>query len=319
MDAVHSRVIELKGTLHIGSEAGQGCRVELQLPLSLISVHALLVPAGDISIAVSSRGVDQILYPGAGVLQREGDTLTFRLEEHVYEAWHLETLLQMPVPADAEQSHERPVLLVRDETSTVRAVCVSGVRATQDLVVKQMGPLVPQLAGIEGTTILGDGSVAPLIDVPILLGTDTHDSAAWIHDRPVRNDHSEERPCALVVDDSLSARRSLAEFMQDLGYEVLTARDGLEAIEVMAERLPQILLVDLEMPRMNGLELAAHVRAQQSTRSIPTIMITSRSTEKHRQKAQAAGVDAYLTKPFSEDELNDQIQAVLSEPERNLA
>ena len=107
--------------------------------------------------------------------------------------------------------------------------------------------------------------------------------------------------------------------MQDLGYEVLSARDGLEAIEVMAERLPQILLVDLEMPRMNGLELAAHVRAQPSTRSLPMIMITSRSTEKHRQRAQTAGVDAYVTKPFSEDELFDQIQAVLAGPERRLA
>ena len=319
MDAVHSRVNALKGTLHVGSEAGKGCRVELQLPLSLISVHALIVPAGDHSLAVSSRGVDQILYPGAGILQREGDTLTYRLEEHVYEAWHLETLLQMPLPSDAEQSNERPMLLVRNGNSTVCAVCVSGVSATQDLVVKQMGPFVPPLVGIEGTTILGDGSVAPLIDIPTLLGTDSHGSTAWIHAQPDRTEPSQMRPCALVVDDSLSARRSLGEFMQDLGYEVLTARDGLEAIEVMAERIPKILLVDLEMPRMNGLELAAHVRAQQSTGSLPMIMITSRSTEKHRQKAQAAGVNAYLTKPFSEDVLIDQIQAVVSEAERTFA
>ncbi len=319
MDAVHTRVNELKGTLRVESEAGQGCRVEMQLPLSFISVHALLVPAGDLTVAVSSRGVDQILYPGAGVLQREGDRLSFRLDEQVFEAWHLETLLHLPVPADAEQSDQRPVLLVRNETSTVCAVCVSGVSATQDLVVKQMGPFVPKMAGIEGATILGDGSIAPLVDVPILLGTDAQEAVARIHDCPVRSDRSEARSCALVVDDSLSARRSLAEFMQDLGYEVLSARDGLEAIEVMAERLPQILLVDLEMPRMNGLELAAHVRAQASTRSLPMIMITSRSTEKHRQRAQTAGVDAYVTKPFSEDELFDQIQAVLAGPERRLA
>lgn len=319
MDAVQSRVNELKGTLHIESEAGQGCRVELRLPLTLISVHALLVPANDVSIAVSSRGVDQILYPGAGELERDGETFTFRVEEQVYQAWHLEALLHMPIPADAEQSADRPVLLVRDETSTVRAVCVSQVRATQDLVVKQMGPFVPRLLGIEGTTILGDGSVSPLVDLPVLLGATKHDSTTWISDRPAGAGRSETRPCALVVDDSLSVRRSLAEFMQDLGYEVRTARDGLEAIEVMAEHIPKIILVDLEMPRMNGLELAAHVRAQQTTKDIPMIMITSRSTEKHRKKAQAAGVSVYLTKPFSEDELNDRIQAVLETPEANLA
>lgn len=319
MDAVHSRVNELKGTLHIESEAGRGCRVELRLPLSLISAHALLVPVAGSSVAVSSRGVDQILYPGAGVVQRDGDRLTFHSEEQVYNAWHLEALLQMPLPADAEQLSDRPVLLVRDETSTVCAVCVSGVNATQDLVVKQMSTFVPPLAGIEGTTILGDGSVAPLVDLPVLLGDARHDSPSWICDQPVRDTRSETRLCALVVDDSLSARRSLAEFMQDMGYEVLTARDGLEAIEVMAERLPQLLLVDLEMPRMNGLELAAHMRAREDTGRIPIIMITSRSTEKHRQKARNSGVNAYLTKPFSEDELNDQIQEIMTGSERKLA
>ena len=272
----------------------------------------MLIRADGQGVAVSSRGIDRILYPGAGVLKRDGQVLKFSVADEVYDAWHLETLLEMPVPADAEQSSDRPVLLVRDETSSVRAVCVGQVRSTQDMVVKQMGPFVPPIRGIEGTTILGDGSVAPLVDLPMLLRTATHDSAIWFSDQPAGAGSRETRPCALVVDDSLSARRSLAQFIQDLGYEVIAARDGLEAIEAMAERLPEIMLVDLEMPRMNGLELAAHVRAQKSTRHIPMIMITSRSTDKHRQQAQAAGVNAYLTKPFSEDELIDQIHATLA-------
>jgi CheY-like chemotaxis protein len=117
-----------------------------------------------------------------------------------------------------------------------------------------------------------------------------------------------DKPMALIVDDSLSTRRSLAQFVGDMGMEVRTAKDGYEAIEILQEHTPHIILVDMEMPRMNGLELTAHVRANETTKHIPVIMITSRNTEKHRSLATAAGVDTYLNKPFSEEELLHHIQ-----------
>lgn len=129
--------------------------------------------------------------------------------------------------------------------------------------------------------------------------------------RLAHNDVEEETIKALIVDDSLSARRSLAEFVKDLGYDVRMARDGIEAIEMVEKTKPDILLVDLEMPRMNGLELATHIRSKADTKDIPIIMITSRSTDKHRDMADSAGVNAYLTKPFSEDELLENIQNLL--------
>jgi len=110
----------------------------------------------------------------------------------------------------------------------------------------------------------------------------------------------------------LSARRSLAQFLQDAGYEVRTARDGLEAVDMLNALEPQVLLVDLEMPRMNGIELAGHVRSVPRLAAVPIIMITSRSAAKHRQEAQAAGVDVYLTKPFAEDELLDHLRMARS-------
>ena len=119
-------------------------------------------------------------------------------------------------------------------------------------------------------------------------------------------------PLALVVDDSLSARRSLAQFLQDAGYEVRTARDGLEAVDMLNALEPQVLLVDLEMPRMNGIELTGHVRSVPRLAAVPIIMITSRSAAKHRQEAQTAGVDVYLTKPFAEDELLDHLRMARS-------
>ncbi|MEJ2508526.1 MAG: response regulator, partial [Gammaproteobacteria bacterium] len=303
MDAVYSRVTELKGTLNIDSRAGKGCTVELRLPLTLISVHALLVRTRGQALAVSTRGVEQILHPGDGSIERDDGQLYYRFGETRYEAHFLETLLHQPINNAGVTEPERPVLLVRGETGRTSAVLVEQVGGSQDLVVKQLSQYLPSIAGIEGATILGDGSVAPVLDLSGLLRTTAPDEVAELAGRLAEESGTSQLPCALVVDDSLSARRSLAQFVQDAGFEVRTARDGLEAIDVIADRAPDVLLVDLEMPRMNGLELTAHVRARADLREVPIIMITSRSTEKHRQQAEEAGVDVYLTKPFSEDDL----------------
>ena len=116
---------------------------------------------------------------------------------------------------------------------------------------------------------------------------------------------------ALVVDDSLSARRALAQFMTDLGLDVQTAKDGFEAIAVLEQVKPDILLVDLEMPRMNGLELTQHIRAGETDARLPIVMVTSRVTDKHRQMAAHAGVDAYLNKPWTEEDLMRLVQEQL--------
>jgi chemosensory pili system protein ChpA (sensor histidine kinase/response regulator) len=173
-----------------------------------------------------------------------------------------------------------------------------------------MGRHLPKIRGLAGATILGDGSVTPVLDLPELL----REPSRRVAERPTKpadvTGIDVNMPYALVVDDSLSARRSLAQFMTDSGFQVRTARDGLEAVKIMQSRQPDLLLVDLEMPRMNGLELTNHVRANDETRDLPVIMITSRSTDKHRQQADAAGVTKYLTKPYAEDELMEHVYAV---------
>jgi chemosensory pili system protein ChpA (sensor histidine kinase/response regulator) len=180
---------------------------------------------------------------------------------------------------------------------------------SRDLVIKSLGKYLPKLRGIAGATILGDGSVAPVMDLPELLRTPARGIAEGAHPEAAEDlAAGPALPSALVVDDSLSARRSLAQFIGDSGFRVRTARDGLEAIELINVTRPDLILVDLEMPRMNGLELTTHIRSQSSIRELPVIMVTSRSTEKHRQQAKAAGVNRYLTKPFSEDELMGYVQ-----------
>ena len=313
MDVVNTRVREMKGTLRLHSEPGRGCRVEMRLPLTLISVHALLVAAGAGRVALSSRGVERIVYGGDGRWEAGADGAQYCLGDECHAAFELEALLGLPAPAtDAEP---RPVLLVRDHGGLLRAVRVARVLASQDLVVKQMGPYMPRVPGLDGATILGDGTVAPVLDLPAVLAAARSDGLPAVAPAAAE---AAAPPRALVVDDSLSARRSLAQFVADLGYEVHTARDGLEAIELLDRVQPELLLVDLEMPRMNGLELTAHVRADDTHRHLPVIMITSRSTDKHRRQAERAGVDRYLTKPFSEDELLGHIAALAARPPARL-
>ncbi|MCP4408769.1 MAG: response regulator, partial [Gammaproteobacteria bacterium] len=316
MDAVQARVQEMKGRLSIHSESGLGMLVELALPVTLLSAHAVLVRVGEQIVAISSREVEDILYSAAGEIQTMGSKLVYRLGNKVHRAEHLHSLLGLPgAEVDKrDQDGPCPVLLVRQATGSKVAVLLNQVLETQDLVVKPLSKYTPKSTGVVGATILGDGSVAPVLDLTDILDITVSQPDVVRQNRVTLAKVSNSLPVALVVDDSLSARRSVVQFVQDIGYQVYAAKDGIEAVSIIErEGVPNVLLVDLEMPRMNGLELTAHVRAHEATQDIPVIMITSRSTEKHRQQAETVGVDAYLTKPYSEDELLTHLQANLDQ------
>lgn len=313
LDAVYSRLRELKGSLQIHSEAHRGCRVELRLPVTLIAIHALVVRVHGQRFAISSRGVEQILYAGLGEIRQWGAKAIYQLGDDFHELTSLEELLSLPPDRRAGERHVPSLLLVRESAGATRAVLVQEVLDSRDLVVKPLGRYFPKLPGIVGATILGDGGVVPVLDLPELLGAPL---AGHVTPSPAEPAHPSapepRRRTALVVDDSLSARRALAQAVEDAGLEVRTARDGLEAVAMIETHRPDLLLVDLEMPRMNGLELTSHVRGRDATRALPVIMVTSRSTAKHRREAQAVGVNFYMTKPFADEELLQNINAALS-------
>ncbi|MGF1525385.1 MAG: response regulator [Candidatus Competibacterales bacterium] len=305
--AVYQRVLELRGSLDIASEPGQGTTITLRLPTTLLSAHALLVPAGHQILAVANRGVEQLLYADAGALV-QGDDGQWQLHQghETHRAAILETLVGLPTPRDVGQ-RARPILMVRDEGGDAVAVVVDAILDSRDVVVKGLGAYVPLPRGLLGATILGDGSITAVLDLPALLRhpiTETRRAAEGGELRQL---------CALVVDDSLSTRRALAQFVADLGYEVRTARDGLEAVGILDRYAVNVVLADLEMPRMNGLELTQHIRALEQLRDLPENMITSRAAGKHRREAEAAGVNAYLTKPYSEEGLLRHIQQAVGQ------
>lgn len=312
LDVVSVKIRELKGSIEISSVKGEGCTFKLNLPVSSFSTHSLLVRVRQYIYAVSSRGVEEILFPGSGELVEHDDGLLFKLDGQSFKAIVIDELFNLDKDRRKIERSQRPILLVKDEIGSKTAVLVQEVLDSRHVVVKPLGLYLPKLKGIVGSTILGDGSVAPVIDMPELL----HDSARHTHGIKLLDKQAEAAsgfaPYVLVVDDSLSARRSLMHFVQDLGFEVREARDGVEALSMIGLRRPDLVLADMEMPRMNGLELTSHIRTTFDAAALPVIMITSRSSEKHRQAARDRGVNHFMVKPFLEDELAQHINSILA-------
>ena len=309
MDAVYTRVQALKGTLRLHNLPARGLSVELRLPASLMTTHGLLVRQHDQVIAISSYGIHDIRYVTREQVRALGNGFVYQNEGKVYELDRLDLLTGRTPHSDDRDWF--PALLVATDSGGLRAVRVQDVLDSQEIVVKNLGRYVPRPHGVVGVTILGDGSIAPVLDLPQLLRAPQRAAqvnAASFSNAALARSPVEGRRTALVVDDSLSARRAAAQFMRDAGYNVRTAIDGIEAAALVEKQVPDIILVDMEMPRMNGLEFTTHVRTREATRHVPIIMITSRSTEKHRRQAEGAGVNVYLTKPFSDDELLEHVE-----------
>ena len=311
MDLVYSQIIASKGTVHIESEKDKGCQIELRMPVTLISSHVLMIRHRNRMLAVSSRGVEQILHPTDSQIIESEDGLMCKIGDELFELINLEDLIDFPGDRRKKDRETRPALLIREEEIN-KVVYIQEIVDSRELVIKPMGKYMNNIRGIPGATILGDGSVVPVLDIPDLLRSSIRTEGETDHVSYEQTGASTALPTALVVDDSLSARRALAQVVKDAGYDVRTAKDGLEAVEIIDKKVPEILLVDMEMPRMNGLELTAHVRANPDSSDIPVIMVTSRSTEKHREQAKSAGVNILLTKPFSEDVLLDHITKLLN-------
>jgi chemosensory pili system protein ChpA (sensor histidine kinase/response regulator) len=314
MNVVYSRILDMKGTLALNSERGTGLSVELRLPATLLSAHTLVVRHRNKLIAVSSHGVEDIHYVTANQIEQVGSQQVYRVGDNVHTLVRLETLLGLPGDRRETDRLGFPVLLTRADNGVAKGVLVQEVVSDQEVVLKNFGRYVPKINGTVGAVILGDGTVAPVVDLVELLRTPAQrrqrSLLASASDQGASGAGAEaaEALTALVVDDSLSARRAASAVMQDAGYQVRTAIDGLEAVNMLQRFVPSVMLVDMEMPRMNGIELTAHVRDSARTKDVPVIMITSRSTEKHRKMCMDAGVNVYLTKPYSDDVLIEHVQ-----------
>src|SRR6185436_2321149 len=193
---------------------------------------------------------------------------------------------------------------------------IDGLGGTREVVVKSLGPQLSELKGLAGATVLGDGRIVLILDLPGLWYSDeamhveARHGGATAAPKP-KKPAVRERPIIMVVDDSLTVRKVTSKHLQKRGLETLTAKDGQDAVEQLRDHMPDLMLVDIEMPRMDGYELTQRVRGDERLKHVPIIMITSRAGSKHRQKAFELGVDMYMSKPYQEDELFKNIEALL--------
>jgi chemosensory pili system protein ChpA (sensor histidine kinase/response regulator) len=215
----------------------------------------------------------------------------------------------------SDQRKWYPLLLVRAGDHHV-AIQVDGLLGNRQIVVKSVGVQVSTVRWISGGTILGDGRVALILDVTALVRSDVAQTAAP-HTEVARVDVAAPAPgvgrMVMVVDDSITVRKVTGRLLERHGMNVLTAKDGVDAVAMLQEQRPDIMLLDIEMPRMDGYELARHMRNSDDLKQIPIIMITSRTGDKHRKLAMELGVRRYLGKPYQESELLDNIYSVLNE------
>ncbi len=315
MDVVASEVRQLGGTLDIQSDKGVGTTFTLRLPQTLAVTQAAFVRIGETMFAVpiaSVRGVGRI---PREELDREG--LTYRYGSDEYELHDLGKLIGQ-APAKAEGQLQMPVLLTRSGDLHA-AVTVDQIIGNREIVVKPIGPQVASIPGIFGATVMGDGSVVVILDVAPLvrrqaaIAAEQAELAALGQAAQEAQAPAEARavPLVMVVDDSITMRKVTGRVLERNNFEVMTAKDGLDALERMADRVPDLMLLDIEMPRMDGYELATAMKAEPRLARVPIIMITSRTGDKHRQRALDIGVDRYLGKPYQENELMRNVFALL--------
>jgi chemosensory pili system protein ChpA (sensor histidine kinase/response regulator) len=309
MDVVATEIKKLGGALHMESKAGEGTRFTIRLPLTLAVSHALVVRTGDEYYALPLPTIEGVVrLPRDEVAAHlRSESTTFTYGAHKYRLQPLAHYVGMEASPLPETDAAIPVVLVRaGEHST--GLVADELIGSREIVVKSAGPQISSIRGISGATILSDGRVVIILDIVALVRAEWRGRAAPL----VTREREDRRTFALVVDDSITVRRVTQRLLERNGMRVLTARDGAEAIELLAEHVPDIILLDIEMPRMDGYEVAAQVRADPRLRELPIIMITSRVGEKHRARAIELGVDDYLGKPYQESQLIDAITPLVA-------
>ncbi len=311
MDVVASEIKQMGGVIQIDSIPGKGTTFVIRLPFTVSVNRALMIRMSDDLYAIPLNNIQGIVRVPVmemrAIYEQPSNERIYHYAGTDYHVGYLGTFLDSKVlPSLEGQQSALPMLLVRGPIPF--ALQVDSLLGSREIVVKTLGPQFASVFGVSGGSILGDGSVVIILDLPAMIRA--HDTAQYQQSLEVDLQEAQRRklleqrlPRILVVDDSVTVRKVTTRLLERYGMEVLTAKDGVDALAVLQDTLPDLMLLDIEMPRMDGFEVASQVRHDSRLKDLPIIMITSRTGDKHRERAMAIGVNEYLGKPFQEDVL----------------
>jgi len=314
MDVAISEVKQIGGAIDIDSTFGKGTNFIIRLPFTLSVNQALMVYAGEDLYAIPLNTIEGIVRIAPNDLKKyyESNTARFDYAGQDYDLIYFGDLLHNNQHPKLIDNSPLPVILVRARDIAV-AIQVDSLAGSQEIIVKSLGPQFIELPGVSGATLLGDGRVVIILD---LLGMARSVRTSSRTKRDITSQaHSAAQDAhqihVMVVDDSVTVRKVTTRLLERRGLQVSTAKDGVDAIAQLQDIRPDIMLLDIEMPRMDGFEVATTVRHDERIADLPIIMITSRTGDKHRERALSIGVNSYLGKPYQEDQLIAAIEELI--------
>ena len=313
MDVVDSELKQLGGAVTIDSTPGKGTEFTIRIPFTVSITRALMINVHDKMYAIPLNSIEGIVRVSPYELEAyyQPDAPKFEYANQAYKLVYMGRALEKSGDPNLEgQIALLPVLLARSGESAV-AFQVDRVIGSREVVVKSIGPQFNEVTGISGASILGDGSVVVILDLAALLRSsyESDIESEAVVEEPVKG--IERVRTVMVVDDSVTVRKVTSRLIERQGWDVILAKDGIDAMEQLQESLPDIMLLDIEMPRMDGFEVLRTVRHDEHMKDLPIVMITSRTGEKHKNQAMELGVNRYLGKPFQESVLISTIDEVL--------
>ena len=315
MDVVISEIRQLGGAVSVVSELGKGSRFTMRVPLTVAVSDALVVRAADRYYAIPLAQIERVvrISPERIYDYYQSGAATLNFEDNDYRVRYLNEILSGNKLNElvVNTNTSVPLIIIKNRSGQNMALQVDQIAGSRiEVVVKPLGQQFSNLSGISAATIMGGGSVMLILDLIALmrnaaLGREVAKSAISVRSS------TESKITVLVVDDSVTVRKVTSRFLERQGFNVVLAKDGIDALEILQETTPDLMLLDIEMPRMDGFEVASQVRHNRRLQQLPIIMITSRTGEKHRERDFEIGVNDYMGKPFQENQLLNKIQGLL--------
>ncbi|QTA80385.1 Two component system response regulator/histidine kinase, CheW domain-containing [Desulfonema limicola] len=312
MDVVRENIHELKGTVKVASQQDTGTQFTIRIPLTFAAVRALLFTLSGQVLAIALNEIKEIIRVEPQNLITS-PVRAIKTSEKILPLYSLKHFINSrEKEGDASVNNYNPIVLVTGTGNDRKAIEIDSLIGQQEIVIKSTGSHLRYVKGISGVTIIGDGNVVPILNIPELIGKSSDHSAGTgteIFDHGIM---AEKSLSIMIVDDSVSIRQVVSRLIEDQGWKFRIAKDGIDALEKLQDGIPDLILLDVEMPRMNGYEFLSALGAEPSYKNIPVVMLTSRVTEKHREKALALGAREFVAKPYNDNEFIELILNVTS-------